>query len=79
MPLWMTNFNLQEIDMIVAALSMTSEREEVVDFVSPYFDQAGISIVMRRKMDSESLFKFLQVLNWKVCTFPTPDIFCVLH
>ncbi|KAG1656809.1 Ionotropic receptor 25a [Nymphon striatum] len=55
-----------EIDMIVAGLSMTSEREEVVDFVSPYFDQAGISIVMKRKMDTESLFKFLSVLNWKV-------------
>ncbi|CAM1321855.1 Uncharacterised protein g7909 [Pycnogonum litorale] len=55
-----------EIDMIVAGLSMTSEREEVVDFVSPYFDQAGISIIMRRKMDNESLFKFLSVLNWKV-------------
>jgi len=27
------------IDLIVADLTMTSEREEVIDFVSPYFDQ----------------------------------------
>ncbi|KAK7082591.1 hypothetical protein SK128_006923 [Halocaridina rubra] len=31
-------------DMIVAPLTMTSEREEVIDFVAPYFDQSGISI-----------------------------------
>ena len=30
--------------MIVAPLTMTSEREEVIDFVAPYFDQSGISI-----------------------------------
>ena len=29
-----------ETDLIVADLTMTSEREEVIDFVSPYFDQA---------------------------------------
>lgn len=28
-----------EIDISVAALTMTTEREEVIDFVSPYFDQ----------------------------------------
>nr|CAD7574254.1 unnamed protein product [Timema californicum] len=30
--------------MIIAPLTMTSEREEVIDFVAPYFDQSGISI-----------------------------------
>ena len=34
----------QATDMIVAPLTMTSEREEVIDFVAPYFDQSGISI-----------------------------------
>ncbi|KAF2355555.1 Ionotropic glutamate receptor L-glutamate and glycine-binding domain, partial [Trinorchestia longiramus] len=33
-----------ETDLIVAPLTMTSEREEVIDFVTPYFDQSGISI-----------------------------------
>ena len=39
-----------ETDLIVADLTMTSEREEIIDFVSPYFDQAGISIVIRKKL-----------------------------
>jgi hypothetical protein len=30
--------------MVIAPLTMTSEREEVIDFVAPYFDQSGISI-----------------------------------
>jgi len=54
------------IDLIVADLTMTSEREEVIDFVSPYFDQAGISIVLRRKVREQSLFKFLSVLKTEV-------------
>lgn len=29
---------------MVAALTMTSEREEVIDFVAPYFEQSGILI-----------------------------------
>ena len=45
---------------------MTSEREEVIDFVSPYFDQAGISIVLRKKVREQSLFKFLNVLKPEV-------------
>jgi hypothetical protein len=35
---------LQETDIVIAPLTMTSEREEVIDFVAPYFDQSGISI-----------------------------------
>ena len=30
-----------ETDIVVADLTMTSEREEVIDFVSPYFDQVS--------------------------------------
>lgn len=29
---------------MIAALTMTSEREEVIDFIAPYFEQTGISI-----------------------------------
>lgn len=36
-----------ETDMAVAALKMTAEREEVIDFVAPYFEQTGISIGIR--------------------------------
>lgn len=30
--------------MAVAPMKMTAEREEVIDFVAPYFEQTGISI-----------------------------------
>lgn len=30
--------------MAITALTMTADREEVVDFVPPYFEQTGISI-----------------------------------
>ena len=52
-----------DIDMIVAPMTMTSEREEVIDFVAPYFDQSGISIILRKKEVVRSLFKFLSVLE----------------
>ncbi|KAK4296128.1 hypothetical protein Pmani_031354 [Petrolisthes manimaculis] len=53
-------------DMILAPLTMTSEREEVIDFVAPYFDQSGISIVIRKRQREENLFKFMQVLRAEV-------------
>ncbi|XP_068205985.1 ionotropic receptor 25a-like isoform X1 [Palaemon carinicauda] len=53
-------------DIIVAPLTMTSEREEVIDFVAPYFDQSGISIVIRKSQREESLFKFMTVLKPEV-------------
>ena len=31
-----------EVDLVVADLTMTSEREEIIDFVSPYFDQVSV-------------------------------------
>ncbi|XP_050716691.1 ionotropic receptor 25a-like isoform X2 [Eriocheir sinensis] len=53
-------------DIIVGPLTMTSEREEVIDFVAPYFDQSGISIVIRKRQREESLFKFMTVLRAEV-------------
>nr|CAD7428092.1 unnamed protein product [Timema monikensis] len=55
-----------ETDMIIAPLTMTSEREEVIDFVAPYFDQSGISIVIRKPVRKTSLFKFMTVLRLEV-------------
>lgn len=37
-------FNHQETDIAAAALKMTAEREEVIDFIAPYYEQTGISI-----------------------------------
>lgn len=43
-----TKFNhsnlYQETDIAAAALKMTAEREEVIDFIAPYYEQTGISI-----------------------------------
>lgn len=55
-----------ETDIIVAALKMTAEREEVIDFVAPYFEQTGISIVMKKPIPDRSLFKFMTVLKLEV-------------
>ena len=57
-----------EIDIAVAGMTMTSEREEVIDFVAPYFDQSGISIVLRKPVRPRSLFKFMQVLKVNITT-----------
>ncbi|XP_076619058.1 ionotropic receptor 8a [Colletes latitarsis] len=55
-----------ETDIVVAALTMTSEREEVIDFVAPYFEQSGILIVIRKPVRKPSLFKFMTVLKIEV-------------
>ena len=55
-----------EIDIAIASLTITSEREEVVDFITPYFDQSGISIAGRKPVRPRSLFKFLEVLHVEV-------------
>ena len=48
-----------EINIAIAGMTMTSERAEVVDFVAPYFDQSGISIITRFPVKPKSLFKFI--------------------
>ncbi|XP_012263496.2 ionotropic receptor 25a [Athalia rosae] len=55
-----------EIDIAVAALTMTSEREEVIDFVAPYYEQSGILIAIRKPVRKTSLFKFMTVLRLEV-------------
>ncbi|KZC07022.1 Glutamate receptor, ionotropic kainate 2, partial [Dufourea novaeangliae] len=55
-----------ETDIVVAALTMTSEREEIIDFVAPYFEQSGILIVIRKPVRKPSLFKFMTVLKVEV-------------
>nr|QMS80359.1 ionotropic receptor [Histia rhodope] len=55
-----------ETEIAVAALTMTAEREEVIDFVAPYFDQTGIIIVIRKPIRKTSLFKFMTVLRTEV-------------
>ncbi|XP_043231304.1 ionotropic receptor 25a-like [Amphibalanus amphitrite] len=56
----------KKTDIVIAALTMTSEREEVIDFVAPYFDQSGISIVVRKQEPVYSIFRFMTVLKKEV-------------
>ncbi|KFB41372.1 hypothetical protein ZHAS_00008953 [Anopheles sinensis] len=55
-----------DIDFAIASLKMTAEREEVVDFIAPYFEQTGILIAMRKPVRETSLFKFMTVLRLEV-------------
>jgi glutamate receptor, ionotropic, invertebrate len=55
-----------KIDFIVGALKITADREEVIDFVIPYFDETGILIVMKKPLPDHSLFKFMSVLRLEV-------------
>ncbi|XP_068626070.1 ionotropic receptor 25a [Battus philenor] len=55
-----------ETDIAVAALVMTAEREEVIDFVPPYYEQTGIMIAIRKPIRKTSLFKFMTVLRTEV-------------
>lgn len=57
---------VQDTDIVIAPLKMTAEREESIDFVAPYFEQTGISIVMRNPIRETSLFKFMTVLRLEV-------------
>lgn len=55
-----------DTDIIIAPLKMTAEREEMMDFVAPYFEQTGILIVMKKPIADTSLFKFMTVLRLEV-------------
>ncbi|GMT10595.1 hypothetical protein PFISCL1PPCAC_1892, partial [Pristionchus fissidentatus] len=53
-------------DFALAPLSVTSERENDVDFTVPYYDLVGTTILMKKTEQSYSLFRFLDVLEWPV-------------
>lgn len=45
--IWVKIVSFQDIDIAVAPMKMTAEREEVIDFVAPYFEQTGILIGLK--------------------------------
>ena len=53
-------------DIALGALSVTAEREAVVDFTVPYYDLVGISVLVRRTQPSTNLFKFMSVFEMQV-------------
>ncbi|KAL1516519.1 hypothetical protein ABEB36_000426 [Hypothenemus hampei] len=57
---------LGDTDIAITAITMTADKEEVIDFVAPYYEQSGITIVMRKPVRKTSLFKFMTVLKVEV-------------
>ncbi|XP_065350646.1 ionotropic receptor 25a-like [Cloeon dipterum] len=55
-----------DLDLICAPLTMTAERDEVIDFITPYVEQTGLSIVLKQPVAETSLFKFMTVLKTEV-------------
>ncbi|CUT99119.1 Glutamate receptor ionotropic kainate 2 [Echinococcus multilocularis] len=52
-----------EADMAVAALTITYEREQVLDFSTPFMTLGGSLLFMRPKTQKPSIFSFLQPLS----------------
>uniref|UniRef100_A0A0N5C9D9 PBPe domain-containing protein n=1 Tax=Strongyloides papillosus TaxID=174720 RepID=A0A0N5C9D9_STREA len=50
-------------DFSIAALAVMAEREVEIDYTIPYYDLVGTTILMKKTVVDNSLFKFLQVLE----------------
>ncbi|XP_059489229.1 ionotropic receptor 25a-like [Neocloeon triangulifer] len=55
-----------DLDLICAPLTMTAERDEVIDFITPYIENTGLTIVIKQPVQETSLFKFMTVLKTEV-------------
>lgn len=56
----------KEADIAVGSMSVSAERETVIDFTVPFYDLVGTSIMMQLPNAPSSLFKFLTVLETNV-------------
>ncbi|XP_059484731.1 ionotropic receptor 25a-like isoform X2 [Neocloeon triangulifer] len=52
-----------DVDIVAAPFVVTSELDDVVNFVEPYFERIGLSIATMIPQISKSLFKFATVLS----------------
>ncbi|RUS78064.1 hypothetical protein EGW08_014176, partial [Elysia chlorotica] len=52
-----------EADVIIGALTVTVERDKVMDFTLPYYDFAGIQIMMKREDSSTKLYYYASVFT----------------
>jgi ionotropic glutamate receptor len=59
---------------------MTAEREEFVDFTIPYYDFAGLQILMKKPPTLTFLFKFMTVFYYDVwlCIGGVLTVMCIL-
>lgn len=58
-------FTLQEADMVVAPLTITAEREQVVDFTKPYMS-IGISIVIKKPVKTKP-GESTTIISYEMC------------
>lgn len=58
-------FVLQEADLAIAPMTITSERERVIDFSKPFMS-LGISIMANRQRQKPGIFSFLNPLSKEI-------------
>lgn len=61
----------KQADIGLGSMSVTAERQFVIDFTVPFYDLVGLIIMMQKQASPSSLYKFLTVLETNVW-------FCVL-
>ncbi|BFZ02738.1 hypothetical protein BsWGS_05777 [Bradybaena similaris] len=52
-----------EADVILGALTVTAERDKVIDFTLPYYNFAGIQILMKKQTVNTNLFYYANVFT----------------
>lgn len=56
----------REVDIGLGSMSVTAEREAVIDFTVPFYDLVGITIMMKKAVLERTVFRFLAVLETDV-------------
>lgn len=55
----------QEADLAIAPMTITSERERVIDFSKPFMS-LGISIMVKKQQQKAGMFSFLNPLSKEI-------------
>lgn len=56
----------RSVDIGLGSMSVTAEREVVIDFTVSYYDLVGITILMKKIELERTVFRFLTVLEMNV-------------
>ena len=55
-----------KVDVVISEIAVTMERQRVIDYVVPYFEQSKLGIITMRVTTPSRLFKFIEVLSMDV-------------